>query len=69
MLRHHGIKPILVFDGGHLPMKSEQENKRARYPNLISSAGNWTFAYFLFLCLVKASASLGPTHLISFCIE
>ncbi|KAK1368860.1 Exonuclease 1 [Heracleum sosnowskyi] len=30
MLRHHGIKPILVFDGGHLPMKSEQENKRAR---------------------------------------
>ncbi|KAL8125117.1 hypothetical protein AgCh_012698 [Apium graveolens] len=30
MLRHHGVKPILVFDGGHLPMKSEQENKRAR---------------------------------------
>ncbi|KAL1834059.1 exonuclease 1 isoform X2 [Daucus carota subsp. sativus] len=30
MLRHHGIKPILVFDGGHLPMKGEQENKRAR---------------------------------------
>ncbi|XP_074322058.1 exonuclease 1-like [Apium graveolens] len=31
MLRHHGVKPILVFDGGHLPMKSEQENKRARH--------------------------------------
>ncbi|EPS71924.1 exonuclease, partial [Genlisea aurea] len=30
MLRHYGVKPILVFDGGHLPMKSEQEAKRAR---------------------------------------
>nr|XP_027085750.1 exonuclease 1 isoform X1 [Coffea arabica] len=30
MLRHYGVKPILVFDGGPLPMKSEQENKRAR---------------------------------------
>lgn len=30
MLRHYGVKPILVFDGGHLPMKSEQEIKRAR---------------------------------------
>ncbi|KAJ8431696.1 hypothetical protein Cgig2_006552 [Carnegiea gigantea] len=29
MLRHHGVKPILVFDGGLLPMKSKQENKRA----------------------------------------
>ncbi|KAM0894965.1 hypothetical protein ACQ4PT_024127 [Festuca glaucescens] len=30
LLRHHGVKPILVFDGGYLPMKSEQEVKRAR---------------------------------------
>ncbi|KAL0352915.1 UNVERIFIED_CONTAM: Exonuclease 1 [Sesamum angustifolium] len=30
MLRHYGIKPILVFDGGPLPMKSDQEIKRAR---------------------------------------
>lgn len=30
LLRHYGVKPILVFDGGLLPMKSEQENKRAR---------------------------------------
>uniref|UniRef100_A0ACD5WJU7 Uncharacterized protein n=1 Tax=Avena sativa TaxID=4498 RepID=A0ACD5WJU7_AVESA len=30
LLRHHGVKPILVFDGGFLPMKSEQEVKRAR---------------------------------------
>uniref|UniRef100_A0A0D9V6F7 Exonuclease 1 n=1 Tax=Leersia perrieri TaxID=77586 RepID=A0A0D9V6F7_9ORYZ len=30
MLRHHGVKPILVFDGGHLPMKSDQETKRER---------------------------------------
>lgn len=31
LLRHYGVKPILVFDGGFLPMKLEQENKRARY--------------------------------------
>lgn len=31
MLRHFGIKPILVFDGGPLPMKTDQEIKRARY--------------------------------------
>ncbi|KAK9088246.1 hypothetical protein Scep_027328 [Stephania cephalantha] len=30
LLRHHGVKPILVFDGGFLPMKNEQEIKRAR---------------------------------------
>ncbi|KAI5384825.1 Rad2 nuclease, variant 2 [Lathyrus oleraceus] len=30
LLRHYGVKPILVFDGGFLPMKLEQENKRAR---------------------------------------
>ena len=31
LLRHYGVKPMLVFDGGLLPMKIEQENKRARY--------------------------------------
>ena len=31
LLRHNGVKPILVFDGGLLPMKGEQENKRGRY--------------------------------------
>ncbi|RWW50812.1 hypothetical protein BHE74_00042889 [Ensete ventricosum] len=31
LLRHHGVKPILVFDGGILPMKIEQEIKRSRY--------------------------------------
>ncbi|KAJ0581548.1 putative exodeoxyribonuclease I [Helianthus annuus] len=30
LLRHYGVKPILVFDGGHLPMKNDQEIKRAR---------------------------------------
>ncbi|XP_037449199.1 exonuclease 1-like isoform X2 [Triticum dicoccoides] len=30
LLRHHGVKPILVLDGGFFPMKSEQEVKRAR---------------------------------------
>ncbi|KAI3753393.1 hypothetical protein L2E82_25445 [Cichorium intybus] len=28
--RHYGVKPILVFDGGYLPMKNEQEIERAR---------------------------------------
>jgi methylmalonyl-CoA mutase cobalamin-binding subunit len=31
MLRHYGVQPVLVFDGGSLPMKSDQEIKRARY--------------------------------------
>ncbi|THG06130.1 hypothetical protein TEA_008007 [Camellia sinensis var. sinensis] len=30
LLRHYDVTPILVFDGGLLPMKSEQETKRAR---------------------------------------
>ncbi|XP_062207052.1 exonuclease 1-like isoform X2 [Phragmites australis] len=30
MLRHYGVKPILIFDGGLLPIKSDQETKRAR---------------------------------------
>ncbi|CAL0306483.1 unnamed protein product [Lupinus luteus] len=30
LLRHFGVKPVLVFDGGLLPMKGDQENKRAR---------------------------------------
>ncbi|GAV82235.1 XPG_N domain-containing protein/XPG_I domain-containing protein [Cephalotus follicularis] len=33
MLQHYGVKPILVFDGALLPMKIEQENKRARSRN------------------------------------
>lgn len=34
LLQHYGVKPILVFDGGLLPMKGEQENKRARYAGI-----------------------------------
>ncbi|KAK3011297.1 hypothetical protein RJ639_011472 [Escallonia herrerae] len=30
LLRHYGVRPVLVFDGGLLPMKIEQENKRLR---------------------------------------
>uniref|UniRef100_A0A7I4FUQ6 XPG N-terminal domain-containing protein n=1 Tax=Physcomitrium patens TaxID=3218 RepID=A0A7I4FUQ6_PHYPA len=30
MLRYYGVQPVLVFDGGSLPMKSDQEIKRAR---------------------------------------
>ncbi|CAM6088300.1 unnamed protein product [Calypogeia fissa] len=30
LLRHHGVQPVMVFDGGVLPMKADQEEKRAR---------------------------------------
>lgn len=30
-MRHYGVKPLLVFDGGLLPMKADQEAKRSRY--------------------------------------
>lgn len=48
LLRHYGLKPILVFDGGLLPMKGEQENKRARYcmfPGFSISLGFFFFFY------------------------
>lgn len=53
LLRHYGLKPILVFDGGLLPMKGEQENKRARYcmfPGFSISLG---FFFFLKLKLLS----------------
>lgn len=28
MLRHHGVKPFVVFDGGHLPSKAKTEDER-----------------------------------------
>lgn len=31
MLLSHNIKPILVFDGRHLPAKAETEAKRREY--------------------------------------
>lgn len=51
LLRHYGLKPILVFDGGLLPMKGEQENKRARYcmfPGFSISLG---FFFFIEIAL------------------
>lgn len=30
MLKYHGITPLLVFDGGHLPAKSKTEDERAK---------------------------------------
>jgi exonuclease-1 len=30
LLRYYGVKPVLVFDGGVLPMKADQELKRER---------------------------------------
>ena len=30
MLRRHGVTPVIVFDGGRLPMKREEEGSRSR---------------------------------------
>ncbi|EYU28152.1 hypothetical protein ABFS82_13G090100 [Erythranthe guttata] len=65
MLRHYGVKPILVFDGGHLPMKNDQEIKRARSrkENLSravehESNGNLTAAYECYQKAVDISPSV-----------
>ncbi|KAJ4763776.1 Exonuclease 1 [Rhynchospora pubera] len=65
MLRHHGIKPILVFDGGLLPMKADQETKRARSRNENlekakehDAAGNSTAAFECYQKAVDISPSI-----------
>ncbi|XP_024020546.1 exonuclease 1 [Morus notabilis] len=65
LLRHYGVKPVLVFDGGLLPMKSEQENKRARVrkENLAramdhESNGNSAAAYECYQKAVDISPSI-----------
>ncbi|KAJ1698378.1 hypothetical protein LUZ63_006890 [Rhynchospora breviuscula] len=65
MLRHHGIKPILVFDGGLLPMKADQEKKRARSRNENlekakehDAAGNSTAAFECYQKAVDISPSI-----------
>uniref|UniRef100_M1AB16 Exonuclease 1 n=1 Tax=Solanum tuberosum TaxID=4113 RepID=M1AB16_SOLTU len=65
LLRHHGVKPILVFDGGPLPMKIEQENKRgrSRKENLSRAIehetnGNMTAAYECYQKAVDISPSV-----------
>ncbi|CAA7388537.1 unnamed protein product [Spirodela intermedia] len=70
LLRHFGIKPILVFDGGLLPMKVDQEIKRSRIrkENLEraldhESAGNTAAAYEYYQKAVDISPSVAY-HLI-----
>ncbi|XP_021294238.1 exonuclease 1 isoform X2 [Herrania umbratica] len=65
LLRHYGVKPVLVFDGGLLPMKIEQENKRARArkENLAraiehESYGNSAAAYECYQKAVDISPSI-----------
>ncbi|XVE88292.1 hypothetical protein DITRI_Ditri19aG0058100 [Diplodiscus trichospermus] len=65
LLRHYGVKPVLVFDGGLLPMKIEQENKRARTrkENLAramehESCGNSSAAYECYQKAVDISPSI-----------
>ncbi|XP_062016654.1 exonuclease 1 [Rosa rugosa] len=65
LLRHYGVKPIIVFDGGLLPMKGEQENKRARarkenFARAIEhdSNGNSSAAYECYQKAVDISPSI-----------
>ncbi|CAK8578633.1 unnamed protein product [Lathyrus sativus] len=65
LLRHYGVKPILVFDGGFLPMKVEQENKRARarkdnFERAVEhdSNGNSTAAYECYQKAVDISPAI-----------
>ncbi|PIA30599.1 hypothetical protein AQUCO_05500130v1 [Aquilegia coerulea] len=65
LLRHHGVTPVLVFDGGYLPMKSEEEIKRsrARKENLQravehESLGNSKTAYECYQKAVDISPSV-----------
>ncbi|KAL0442581.1 UNVERIFIED_CONTAM: Exonuclease 1 [Sesamum latifolium] len=65
MLRHYGVQPILVFDGGSLPMKGDQEIKRARSrrENLSraeehESNGNLSAAYECYQKAVDISPSV-----------
>ncbi|XP_068642839.1 exonuclease 1 [Aristolochia californica] len=65
LLRHHGVKPILVFDGGLLPMKNDQEVKRlrTRKENLErafehESAGNFAAAYECYQKAVDISPAI-----------
>ncbi|KAF9620609.1 hypothetical protein IFM89_013635 [Coptis chinensis] len=65
LLRYHGVKLILVFDGGNLPMKTEEEIKRARSrkENLAramehESMGNMTAAYECYQKAVDISPSV-----------
>ncbi|CAN6454363.1 unnamed protein product [Victoria cruziana] len=65
LLRHNGVKPILVFDGGLLPMKAKQESKRlkSRKENLEraiqhESSGNISAAFECYQKAVDISPSI-----------
>ena len=36
MLQHCGVQPVIVFDGGRLPMKAAEEGSRSRYSAVMS---------------------------------
>ncbi|KAI3929227.1 hypothetical protein MKX01_006463 [Papaver californicum] len=66
LLRHYNVKPILVFDEGHLPMKCEEEAKRSRSRkgNLEramehESMGNSAGAYECYQKAVDISPAIG----------
>eukprot|EP00898_Chlorokybus_atmophyticus_P007678 jgi/Chlat1/7911/Chrsp68S09180 len=64
LLRHHGVIPVLVFDGAGLPMKREENEKRrrGRKENLARAiahekAGNRTAAHECYLKAVDISST------------
>jgi hypothetical protein len=62
MLRHFGVRPILVFDGGLLPIKSYQEGKRARYALVwVSERANmFQLLMNIYVTLTLSSAYVRP---------
>jgi exonuclease-1 len=38
-MRHHGIEPYIVFDGGPLPAKKKTEVSREKYVNSTPPSG------------------------------
>ncbi|KAG1668814.1 hypothetical protein FOA52_004908 [Chlamydomonas sp. UWO 241] len=65
MIRHHGVRPIVVFDGGRLPSKSDEEDtrRRSRQENKVKAlahlaAGNVSAAEECFQRAVNVTSTM-----------
>jgi hypothetical protein len=58
LLKYHGVKPYVVFDGGHLPAKSGTEDERAQYVQLFFSIEAFPASYFDEITTVSGSQTL-----------
>ena len=48
LLRSHGVEPVIVFDGGRLPIKGEEEASRHRC--VFSTTLQWTDSTVSWTC-------------------